>query len=201
MNTKQLAVTIIFIALTAALSIAGPKIPAPYAPFLYYELWEIPLVVAFLALGPKVGTAVSIINSLILIAFFSPNGPIGPIYSLIAVLSMYLGIYIPYKIATHGCKSENLGTFLGERKTLFIISATILGITLRVLVTTVVNFFALQQPYPIGFSYTQEAALLFLPVSALFNATVAVYTIPIGIAVAIAILSIFKLDQKTNTFR
>ena len=53
METKRLTLIIIFIALTTALSIGGPKIPAPYAPFLYYQLWEIPIVVAFLAMGPK----------------------------------------------------------------------------------------------------------------------------------------------------
>jgi riboflavin transporter FmnP len=189
MNTKTLALIAIFVALATALSVAGPKIPAPYAPglFLYYELWEIPLVVAFLALGPKVGTIVAVINSLILIAVFSPNGPVGPFYSLIAVLSMFLGIYAPYKIATRGCKSENLGTFLQKHIKLISTSATVLGITTRVLVTTVVNYFALQQPYPIGFSYTRQAALLFLPLGALFNATVALYTIPIAIVVTIAI--------------
>ena len=188
MNTKRLTLIIVFIALTTALSIAGPKIPfVPFAPFLYFQLWEIPLVVAFLAIGPKIGTLIAAISTVILIAVFSPNGPVGPIYSLIAVLSMFLGIYIPYKIATRGCKSRDIGNYLQKRIKLISISATALGITMRVLVTTVVNYFALQQPYPIGFSYKPIDALLFLPVSGLFNAIVAVYTIPIGIAVAVAI--------------
>ncbi|MGZ4851010.1 MAG: hypothetical protein ACXV2C_06500, partial [Candidatus Bathyarchaeia archaeon] len=55
MNTKKLTLIIVFIALTTALNIAGPKIPAPYAPFLIYQLWEIPIVVAFLAIGQKAG--------------------------------------------------------------------------------------------------------------------------------------------------
>ena len=51
MNTKTLAFIIVFAALTIAINVAGPKIPAPYAPFLYYQLWEIPIVISFLVLG------------------------------------------------------------------------------------------------------------------------------------------------------
>ncbi len=194
MNTKRLTLIIIFIALTAALNLAGPKIPAPYAPFLYYQLWEIPIVIAFLAIGPKAGLTVAVVNTLILLAVFPGALPTGPFYNLIAVLSMLAGIFIPYKLATHGRKTEDLGNFLRQHVKLISISTTGLGITVRILVTTVTNYFLLQQPSPIGFSYKPEAALAFLPLSVLFNATVALYTIPIALAVAIAIASKFKLQ-------
>lgn len=194
MNTKQLTLIIVFVALSVALNVAGPKIPAPYAPFLYYQLWEIPIVLAFLVIGPKVGVAVAGINTLILFAVFNPGGNAGPFYNFIAVLSMMVGIYIPYKIATRGCKAENLSQYLKQHAKMISISATALGIVSRVLITTPINYIALQEPYPIGFSYNQHAALLFLPLSALFNATVAVYTIPIGFAVAVVILSRFNLQ-------
>ena len=64
MNTKKLTLIIVFIALTAALNIAGPKIPAPYAPFLIYQLWEIPIVVAFIAIGPKAGIVITDVHVL-----------------------------------------------------------------------------------------------------------------------------------------
>jgi len=192
MNTKKLTLIIVFVALAVALNVAGPKVPAPYAPFLYYQLWEIPIVLAFLSIGPKVGVAVTVINTLILFAVFNPGANAGPFYNLIAVLSMLLGIYIPYKLATYGCKTENLSNYFKQHLKMISISATALGITFRVLVTTAVNYFTLQQPYPIGFSYTQQGALVFLPLSALFNATVALYTIPIAIIVTIAIVSRFK---------
>ena len=78
MNTKTLALIIVFVALATALNIAGPKIPAPYAPFLFYQLWEIPIVLAFIAIGPKVGIAVTVINTLILFAVFNPGANAGP---------------------------------------------------------------------------------------------------------------------------
>ena len=194
MKTRALSLIIIFTALAAALNVYGPKIPAPYAPFLYYQLWEIPLVIAFLAIGPKSGIAVTVINTLILLAVFPGGLPTGPIYNLIAVLSMLLGVYIPYRIATHGCKTENLSNYLRKHVKVISISATALGIILRVAVTTFTNYFLIQQPYPIGFSFQQIDALLFLPLSALFNATVALYTIPIVIVITVAVTSRVKLQ-------
>ena len=194
MNTRALSLIIIFVALATALNIYGPKIPFPLAPFLFYQLWEIPIVVAFLAVGPKSGIIVTVINTLILLAVFPGSLPTGPLYNLIAVLSMFLGIYIPYRLATHACKTENLSNFLHRHVKLISVSATALGIALRVVVTTFVNYFALQQPYPIGFSLPSIDALAFLPLGALFNATVAIYTIPIAIIITIAITSRVKLQ-------
>ncbi len=194
MNTKTLALIIIFVALTTALNVAGPKIPAPYAPFLYYQIWEIPIVVAFLALGVIGGLIISAINTVILTIYFNGGfSPLGPFYNLVAILSMMSGIYIPYLIATRGCKTENLSDILKKHAKVIIISATGLGIIVRIAVTSVVNYFALQQPSPVGFSYKPAAALAFLPLGALFNGTVALYTIPVAFAIAVPVLSRFKL--------
>ena len=183
--TVRLALIGVLAALAIALNVAGPKFPAPYAPFLYYQVWEIPLVVAFLAIGPIEGIIVSVINTLLLFAYFQGSLPSGPFYNLIAVLSMFIGIYIPYKLATLKCPTEKLSDFLKQHIKLITVSATATGIITRVVVTTIVNYFSLQQPYPIGFSFTSPAALGFLPLSVLFNATVAIYTIPIAIGITI----------------
>ena len=196
MKTKSLSLIIIFTALAAALNVYGPKIPFPLSPFLYYQLWEIPIVIAFLMAGPKSGITVSAINTLILLFVFPGSLPTGPLYNFAAVLAMLLGIYIPYRLATHGCKTENLGYYLRQHVALISISATALGIVLRTLLMTVVNYFALQQPYPIGFSMPQIDVLLFLPLGAVFNASVALYTIPIAIGVTVAISSRTKITVK-----
>jgi len=191
-NTKTLALIIIFVALSIALNEYGPKIPYPFYPFLYYQLWEIPIVVAFLLIGPKAGVTISVINTFVLVAVFQGGLPTGPFYNLIAVLSMLLGVYIPYRIATHGCKVENIGIFLRQHIKLIIVASTTLGIILRVAVTSIVNYFAIQQPYPIGFSFKEIDALAFLVPGAFFNATIALYTIPIAIAITVAITSRVK---------
>lgn len=193
MNTKTLALIIIFVALTMALNVAGPKIPAPYAPFLYYQIWEIPIVIAFLSLGLVAGLIISAVNTVILTVYFPGYSPLGPFYNLIAILSMMLGVYIPYLIVTRGSRTENLPDILKKHAKMITISATALGIVFRIVNTSVMNYFALQQPYPIGFSYKPAAALAFLPLGALFNGTLALYTIPTAFAITIPVLSRFKL--------
>ena len=194
MNTKTLTLIIVFVALTTALNIAGPKIPAPYAPFLIYQLWEIPIVVAFIAIGPKAGLVITGANTLILLATFWGALLLGPIYNLIAVFAMLLGVYIPYKVATHGCKVENLGNFLQQHVKMISIAATALGIIIRVAVMSAVNYVALQQAPPVGFALSSGESIAYLPVIAVFNATVALYTVPIGLGIAIVIASRFKLQ-------
>ena len=194
MNAKALSLIIIFTALAAALNIYGPKIPFPLAPFLYFQLWEIPIVIGFLMVGPKSGIIVSVINTLILLIVFPGALPTGPLYNFVALVAMFLGIYLPYWFAKRGCKNENFGTYLKKHLIFFSLSATGMGIALRVLLLTVINYFALQQPYPIGFSMPQEAVLAFLPLGAIFNGIVALYTIPIAIGIAAAVMSRIKLQ-------
>jgi riboflavin transporter FmnP len=194
METKRLTLIIIFIALTVALNVAGPKIPAPYLPFLYYQVWEIPIVVAFLAMGPKAGIVITTINTFILLAVFPGALPVGPLYNFIAVLAMLLGIYLPYKIATRKCPTEHLSSFLQKHIKLITVSATALGIVFRIIVTTPANYIALQLAYPFGFGLSSSGSIALLPLIAFFNATVALYTIPIALAISVAIVSRFKLQ-------
>ena len=193
MKTKTLSLIIVFVALTLALNLAGPKFPAPYAPFLYYELWEIPIVFTFLALGALAGLITAGMNAIILLIYFPGFLPFGPLYNLFAMLAMMLGVFIPYLISTRGCKKENLSLFLRQHLKMIIISSTALGIIMRIAVTSATNYFLLQQSAPVGLSYTPEAALAFLPLSVLFNATVALYTIPIAITITAAVSVAIKM--------
>ncbi len=192
MNTKELATTIVFAALTVALNpgVSGIGVPAPYAPFLIYGLWEIPIVAAFILISPASGIIISLLNAAVLFAFFPGPLPTGPFYNLIALFSMLLGLYI----ARRFIKRE--GRY---RQTVLKIAAasTILGIILRVAVMTVVNYITLQQPYPIGFDLEEMAVIVtYLPTTALFNGTVALYTVPMGEFIANVIKS--RLRPKSN---
>ena len=202
MNTKKLALITVFVALTAAINLYAPKIPFPIAPFLYYNLWEIPIVVAFLIFGPKIGAAVAGLNTVILLIYFPGSLPTGPMYNLIAELSMLIGVYAAYKISTYRCPTEKISTFLKTHKLSLTISTTTLGIISRVAITTASNYLLIGQPSPIGFGSFfqfggktgQEAVLAFLPFSAIFNATLALYTIPVAIAIAIVVVSVFNVQ-------
>ncbi len=190
MKTAVLASVIVFAALTVALnpSISGIGIPAPYAPFLEYQIWEIPIVASFLLYGAKYGVTIGILNSFVLLAIFlGPGGlPAAPFYNLIANLSMMLGVYVPQivsKVRNRHREPEQSANH-PQNTTLLITSSTVIGITLRVVVMSAVNFLVLGYGYPLGYNMPQGAIVASLPLIALFNSTLALYTIPVGYTIA-----------------
>jgi riboflavin transporter FmnP len=179
MNSKTIAVIAVFTALTVALVLSPAKIPAPYAPFLKYQIWEIPIVAAFILYDPSVGVSISVMNTIVLLGVYPGDLPTGPLYNLAAVLSMLLGIYVMHKlIAAHST---------GRQEMVLVISSTALGTILRVGIMSIVNLVFLQYPYPVGFEMPMEAIVAMLPLIGLFNGTLALYTIPVGYFLAKAV--------------
>jgi riboflavin transporter FmnP len=186
MDTKTVAVITTFTALTIALNLSPIKISAPYAPYLVYQIWEIPIVAAFLLYGVKAGATIAIINTAVLFAVFPGMLPTGPLYNLVAIASMLSGIIIVEKFAEKNLKKH--------RETFSYALSTALGIIFRVGIMTFVNWAFLRFPPPVGFGMTEEAILIALPFIAFFNATLALYTIPLGYCVAKAA----KMSVKTT---
>lgn len=175
MNTKALAAIIVFAALTVALNpaISGIGVPAPYALFLIYGLWEIPIVAAFLLISPAAGLLISVLNAVVLFGFFPGALPTGPFYNLIAIFSMLLGVYLGRRLFT-------AKPIQGKRVVQVAAASTVLGLVFRVMVMTLVNYATLGQGPPIGFGLSQLTIFAYLPLIALFNGTVVLYTVPLG---------------------
>ena len=185
MDTKKLALTIVFAALTVALNPAFTNI-ALYAPFAYgliYQIWEIPIVIAFLIISPVAGVAISLLNTSVLLAIFPGVLPTGPFYNLAATLSMQAGIYAAYVLARrfNRRKTENP---VSQFEPKWVALYTAMGILSRVAFMSVVLYFALPQQPPVGFTFSVAATVAYLPFAALFNGTLALYTIPIGYFIA-----------------
>ena len=195
MNTKKLALTIVFAALTVALNPAFTYIGfmAPYAPGLIYQIWEIPIVIAFLIIGPIAGLAISVLNTGVLLVVYPGILPTGPFYNLAATLSMQVGIFAAYTIAKRVTreKTENSAS---EYKPKWVTVATAMGILSRVVFMSVILYFALPQQPPIGFGFPIVDTIAYLPFAAFFNATLALYTIPIGYFIANRVKKILKLS-------
>jgi riboflavin transporter FmnP len=178
MNAKKAAAVIIFAALTIVLNFSPVKIPAPYAPFLIYQIWEIPIVTAFLLYGVNVGVLISIINTLVLIAVFPGALPTGPLYNLAAILGMLLGIgMIKIFVERHSPKNEAFVAAL----------LTISGAVVRALLMALINWALLRFPPPVGYSFPEEAIIATIPLVVVFNITLALYTIPLGYSLARAL--------------
>ncbi|MGB9854134.1 MAG: hypothetical protein ACPLRY_04935 [Candidatus Bathyarchaeales archaeon] len=172
-----------FSALTIVLNISPAKIPAPYAPYLIYQIWEIPIVAAFLLYGLAAGTFIAVINTLVLLAVFPGMLITGPIYNFAAVMSMLFGLFIS-EIA-----KKNPQKYTKSAVAIF----TTFGVIFRVGIMTLVNWTCLRFPPPVGFGLPEEAVVASLPFIAFFNATLAFYTIPLGYLIAKAIKSRVKL--------
>lgn len=179
MKTQTIAGAAISAALTIALNLSPVKIPAPYAPFLIYQIWEIPIVTALLLYGFWVGATISIINTTVLLGVFPGALPTGPLYNLAAVLSMLLGIYIIQGFATKH--------FEARRQAILTTFSTVLGTATRVGIMTIINLVFLRYPPPVGYSMSMEAVIVMLPIIGIFNATLALYTIPLGYFIARAV--------------
>jgi riboflavin transporter FmnP len=172
MNSKTVSLLAVFAAFTVALNLSPFKIPAPYAPFLIYQVWEIPIVASFLLFGPLIGVGVAVINTLILLVVYPGALPTGPFYNLAAVLGTLLGVYIALRLVQ---KISFLRSEAGV-----VACSTSLGVLLRVGVMTLVNWTLLPYPPPVGYSLPQDLAIAWLPLIAVFNFTLALYTVPLG---------------------
>lgn len=185
-NARKVAIIAVFTAFAVCLNLSPLKYPAPFAPYLIYQIWEIPIVAAFLLYGPKMGVIASLMNTLVLLVIFPGALPTGPLYNLAALLSMLLGIYVVHKLA-----SLSSGKVRGN---LLVTLSTALGLTTRVGMMTLVNSAFLPQPPPIGFSLPAPALLVALPLIGLFNASLALYTIPLGYFLTRVVRSSTNID-------
>jgi riboflavin transporter FmnP len=199
LNTKKLTLTIVFaaIAITLNPAITHLYFPAPFDPGLFYQIWEIPIVIALLIISPISGIAVCLLNTSVLFVLFPGALPTGPMYNMLACLSMQVGIYaaitIGKKIYTHKKPSTNILTSIK-----WLTIATGLGILTRTTFMTVIHYFALPQPPPIGFGLDQVITSAFLPLSAVFNVTLALYTIPIGWIIAQQVQKVLQLNIQNS---
>lgn len=179
-RSRWLSLVALFTALAVVLN--GLTVPAPFATFLLYGIWEIPVLLALLLLGFWGGAAVAALNGLAL-EFVNPGGlPTGPLYNFIAEVSMFAGVMAVQALAKRR----------GWGRVPLVAGATAGGALTRTGTMTLVNYMVLAQPYPIGFGsfgVTQAAVPGLLVLIGAFNVTVALYTIPAAFSVLSAVMS------------
>ena len=171
-RSRAITAVAIFASLAIILHLSPIKIPAPYAPFLIYELWEIPIFAAFYLYGARISLAVAFINFLSLLVLFPGMLPSGPIYNLIAISATILGLLIVSHIT---------GSVSRFQRSFWPFSLTILvAPSIRVLVMTIVNATMLPVSAPLGLNMPFEVVIAILPLIGFFNASVAIYSIVIA---------------------
>jgi riboflavin transporter FmnP len=177
-RSRWVSLVALFTAIAVVLN--GLAVPAPFAGFLLYGIWEIPVLLALLLMGLGGGVAVAALNGLAL-EFINPGGlPTGPLYNLVAEVSMFAGVLAARRLVQ------------GRGTAPLVLVSTVLGAAVRTGVMTLVNWAVLAQPYPVGFGsfgVTQGDVPGLLVFIAVFNATVTLYVVPAAYGVSRAIVS------------
>lgn len=190
MDSKALSLIIAFAALAIILNTV--RIPTVFWPGFFYRLWEIPITVAFLLFGVTVGISVGILNVLVQIILFPiPAGIVAYPWGMIAILSMFIGIYLAMKIND----SSKLQFGLLSLKPL--VYFTLLGLITRTLIMPFVDFAMYKSFLPLALSRTfpESYVLAAIPASITFNIIVALYTIPISYIIAKKISKNLKVGK------
>jgi riboflavin transporter FmnP len=181
METKTVALIIAFAALAIALNTIG--IPTIYWPGFFYRVYEIPIVVAFLLFGLKIGISVAVLNLFGQMMLFPvPGGIVAYPFGLIAILTMMFGVYLANEFIKRRFPSER-----ASREGRIVLYLTVLGVAFRAAIMPFLDFGVLYHfllPVALGRSISEAYMVGLIPGMVVFNATVPLYTIPIGYFVA-----------------
>jgi riboflavin transporter FmnP len=175
-TSRRLSLIALMTALAAVLNIAI-AVPAPYEPFLFYEVWEIPILLTVLMLGLWDGMTVAVLNTLLLLVYRPGALPVAPLYNLAAELAMFAGVLLADGFARR--RGWGPGWLVG--------AATFAGAIVRSGVLTVVNAVILPLPFPVGFALPAAGVWPLLIPIGVFNFTTALYTVPLAYTLAKAI--------------
>jgi riboflavin transporter FmnP len=185
LNTKAIALTAVFTAI--AIVLTPVAVPAGYLQGFFYRFWEIPIVAAFLLLGPKIGVTVALLRTLAELTLFpGPTGILGPLFVFPVTLAMLLGIYLGGRLLKHRAPMDE------KHGVMLIGSFTAFGGLFRTICAPFVSYVMFR--LFIGFSDAQLIPLM--PIFAIFAFTLSLYTIPIGYLLANVVSRSLKLGNQ-----
>jgi len=192
LNTKTIAITIIFSAL--AISLIPFKIPAIFLFGFYYRLTEIPIVTCFLIFGLKCAVSVALITTLAqLTILIDSTGIVGPSVGLLTLLIMLLGLYATQRLM----KQKSLSNEHSKIKSILFFTGS--GTLSRIAISPFATYllFGLLIPLTGGPTFSNDFIIGIMPFTMLFGATVSLYTIPLSYPIARLINKQMKIDALT----
>ena len=196
MKTKASAVTIAFAALTIVLN--PIRIPTLFWPAFFYRLWEIPIVVAFLLFGARIGVSVAVINTLAQTVLFPvPAGILAYPWGLVATLTMLGGVYLAYKLLSNSSSKD--ASLFGAKPILYFTS---LAIAFRAGIMPFIDYAVYNSLLPIalGRSFSEAYVIGLIPAIVFFNITVPLYTVPIAYIAAKKISKSIEIDPSFKSY-
>jgi len=182
MNAKSTALMITFAAIAIALN--AVKIPAIFYPGTFYQISQIPIVVAFLLYGARIGILVGVLNLAGGIALFPTGASSIIVYptDFVSLLLMFSGLSAASRFINHTDGSEGLGIWKNP-----VIGLTAFAVAFRGGLMPFIDYgvvFHTLIPLVLGISFPEAYIAGLLPVFILYNITVPLYTVPIAYVIA-----------------
>ena len=178
LNTRTIALIIVFAALAIVLNPAISGIGVPFFSQIY-NVWEIAIMVAFLLMGFKSGISAALLNAAFLFSVYpGPSRALFPLVNTLAVSGMMVGIYFANKLTRKNSQGQNLSK--ARKITLY----TALAIAFRLIVMLPIVYTLLH--YNIGATPPSESAIFMIafPLQTFYNATITLYTVPVAYFIA-----------------
>jgi riboflavin transporter FmnP len=194
MNARSIALIITFAAIAIALNTV--RIPTIYWPSFSYHFSEIPIVVAFLLFGPRIGVLVEVLHLAGQLVFF-PVGPAGLVVypmGFVAVLLMLAGVYLASRFASRKTASEK--PLSEKRRTIYLtaFAAASRGGIMPFLTYGVMYHVLL--PLVLGISIQEAYIAALVPSFVLYNVTVPLYTVPIASIIATKVGRYLRIEPR-----
>ncbi len=193
MNSKSIALAITFAAVAIVLN--AVRIPTVFYPGTFFQFSQIPLVIAFILFGAKIGVFVGLLNLVGGLALF-PAGAGGGLFvypiDFLSSLLMFAGIWLAYKVTTRDkpggapvLKKPAVGWTLG-------------GTAVRVGIMPFVDYalvYHIMVPLLLGIYPSEKYILGLVPAFVLYNVVVPLYTVSIAYVVAAKVSKNLKIEM------
>ncbi len=191
MNARSISLITVFAALAIILN--AIRIPTFYHPGFFYSLYEIPVLIAFIIYGFKIGFLIEILHIIGQEIFF-PLGPGGVVtypMGLVVHLLMFAGIYFAHKIMK---RKIDTGYDVAEKKT--VIYFTGLATALRGGLMPIIDYAVLYNillPIALGRTIPEAYILGLVPAFIIYNVTSAFFAVPIAFFIARKVSNYLKI--------
>jgi riboflavin transporter FmnP len=182
MNSRSIALIAAFAAIAIALNTI--RIPTIYWPNFSYHFSEIPIVVAFLLFGLKIGILVDALHVAGQLVFF-PLGPVGfAVYPMgfVAVLLMLAGAYLATLFISFKPPPADRPSERRRMAYLTVFAAAVRGGIMPFFTYGVLYHVLL--PLALGTNLPEAYIVVLVPGFITYNLTIVLYTVPIAYFVA-----------------
>ncbi len=194
MNSKSIALAITFAAVAIVLN--AIRIPTVFYPGSFFQFSQIPLVIAFILFGAKIGVLVGLLNLAGGLALF-PAGAGGGLFvypiDFLSSLIMFAGIWLAHKVTTR--ENESGGSPVLKKPA---VGLTLGGTAVRVGIMPFVDYalvYHLMVPLLLGINPSERYILGLVPAFVLYNVVVPLYTVSIAYVVAAKVSKNLKIEM------